>query len=185
VLKNKSCVQKVKKYFPVGGRNMANPAGLLNVWRLITHHERQEDFLQMAKNEGRLAVGWSDIGDIMQHSYDTPEKIAQAIRREMPHLRNAHLGGPSLWRFCYKVELKDLVILSTGKRRGCVMKVKDGYFYEDAREGTLSEDYQHQRRAEAVPEDAGELWERAGGLAVGENIRWTFVKCLRAVEAPG
>jgi hypothetical protein len=168
---------------PMEGIEMTNSCGLVNVWRLITHHKRPEDFLQMAKNEGRLAVGWSDIGDITQHGYDTPEKIARAIKREMPDNPSAHLGGPSLWRFSYKVKIKDLVILSTGKRRDCVMKVTGEYFYAEMREGRLSEDYQHQRTAQVVPKDADELWEKAGGLAVGETIRWTFVECLRPVDA--
>lgn len=162
---------------------MATPERPSNVWRLITHHERQEELLRWAVERGRLAVGWGLIGDIRQHGFGSAEEIASAIRDQYPDLDNAHLGGPSLYHFCYGVRSRDLVILSTGRRRARVVEVTGAYRYDHENDDELIDDYQHQRTAVATPIDADVLWRTAGGLAEGHNIRWTFVGCARSIDA--
>jgi hypothetical protein len=82
---------------------------------------------------------------------------------------NAHLGGPTLWRFWKEMRDGDLVIVSDGKRRRLVMRVEGDYQWN------AGKGYRHWRPASVVEDqDANWLWKRCGGLAQGENVRWTL-----------
>lgn len=36
---------------------------LMQVWRLVAHHEQSERALKKMQGVGRIAIGWSEIGD--------------------------------------------------------------------------------------------------------------------------
>jgi len=111
------------------------------------------------------------VGDLQR--FHTPEEIRDRIREEYgAALQNAHLGGPSLWRFCYTMQVGDLVIVNDSDRpRRMVMRITGDYQFVTA---TAIEDYHHQRPAEYVEQDPDALY---AGPASGENIRWTVFRC--------
>lgn len=98
------------------------------------------------------------------------------VRDAYAELDNAHLGGPSLWRFYHEMSIGDLVILSDGRSRRVVMRVTGPYEWT---QNSLPApgDYYHQRSAELSDEDPNGLWEHCGREAQGENIRWTLLRC--------
>jgi len=85
-----------------------------NVWRLITHHQDPSGALAWIRQNNRISVGWSDVGDLRKRDYNTPAEIGAAIRavKKYCELHNSHLGGASLWNFYAEVGIGDLVILS-------------------------------------------------------------------------
>ncbi|CAM4087342.1 hypothetical protein VINE108521_07295 [Vibrio neonatus] len=36
----------------------------MDIWRLVTHHEESETALDQIIQRGRIAIGWSDLGDL-------------------------------------------------------------------------------------------------------------------------
>jgi hypothetical protein len=105
--------------------------------------------------------------------------ISALVKRHHPDVVNAHLGGPSLWRFFDQMQPDDLVIISGDGRRQHVMRVIGQYNWD--RQGVM--DYGHWRAATSVAIDPDELWRRCGSRpAAGENIRWTLFRCLRSAS---
>jgi hypothetical protein len=101
------------------------------------------------------------------------------VRNAYSDLNNAHLGGPSLWRFYNEMAVGDLVIVGDGRRRHIVMRVT-GHYEWSRSSLPVPGDYYHQRAAELSNDDADEVWARCGGEAIGENIRWTVLRCDNA-----
>ncbi len=156
----------------------------LDVWRLMAHHIDSEAVVDWSRENGRIAIGWGLVGNIVGQGYSSPKEIAQATRIHYPYIHNAPLSGVQLWNFCHTIKPKDLVIVSTGKRRALVMQVQGDYEFRPYEQAPLSGDYQHQRTAQVTAIDPDRLWRLAGSsIAAGHNIRWTLVKCLEPVEA--
>jgi predicted Mrr-cat superfamily restriction endonuclease len=156
----------------------------VNVWRLIAHHAKPEWAIHWSRQNERIAVGWGRIGDIQQQGYRSAADIGAAIRREYPEERNSGLGGPSLWGFYAEMEIGDLVILSSKKRREAVLEVKGEYEWRPT-DPPYHYPYRHQRRARLRNLDPEELWRTAGARpAPGQSIRWTLIRCAEAVNGP-
>jgi predicted Mrr-cat superfamily restriction endonuclease len=151
----------------------------MTVWRIITHHLHPEQMLRWSLTRGSLAVGWGLMGDLRLSKPRSASAIATLIRNAYPAATNAGSGGPSLWNFSVVMQVDDLVILSTGKRRSAVMRVKGDYDYTTQISGQSPGDYyRHQRDAEQVDMDPDALWKEHGARpALGENIHWTVLKC--------
>lgn len=150
----------------------------MNVWRLIAHHNDPEEAILWSQGTSRIAIGWGWIGDLRGTSPQDAAAIGSLIRKMRPDLHNAHLGGPSLWRFYSEMAIGDLVILSDGNKRRAVMCITGPYEWTDNWKPRLSGNYYHQRSARIVHEDPNELWERCGARAAkGESIRWTLTRC--------
>lgn len=71
----------------------------------------------------------------------------------------------------------DLVIISASSWRVFTMRVTGEYFFVD----NEPENYEHRRKAKAVPIDPDRLWQFSGGIAPGENIRRTLICCARTM----
>ena len=152
------------------------------VWRLMAHHEHPTAVADRARTEGRLWIGWGEIGDVSQNPYHSARDIAQAIRHHYPQLNNAHLGGPSVWRFFHDMQLADLVVVSTRKGPALTMEVTGPYEWERTNdEPPLTGNYFHHRAAQITDLDPNILFRQAGGIAVGENRRWTLFRCANPV----
>ena len=153
------------------------------VWRLLM----DESALPWLSDNGRLAIGWGEIGDIRQ--FGTFEGLAGAIRERntdhpdhagRPEANVLH-GSHSLSDFCYAMRPGDLVIVSAGSRRRGVWEVVGEYEY--AQPGAFPLNYRHQRAASATKLDADELWHQAGGrLADGQVNYRTLGRCANTVE---
>lgn len=156
----------------------------MNVWRLITHWNKPEAVLDWSQKNGRIAIGWGRAGDLRGQNYTSARAIVAAVREEYPGLQNAPFSGVQLWNFCHTLAVDDLVILSTGKRRALVVQVQGDYNFVSSEEAPLGDDFQHQRKVRITQLDPDHLWHLAGSQpAVGQNIRWTLIKCLRPVDA--
>jgi predicted Mrr-cat superfamily restriction endonuclease len=134
----------------------------------------QDRVINWYKTHSRIAIGWGAIGDLRQ--FHGPDEISQRVKqvyRVTGIWPSAH-GGPSLWRFCDGMKIDDLVIVnaSTDPVRRMVMKIKGPYEFVTA---PAIKDYSHQRIAEYIERDPDELWH---GVAPGENVRRTLVRCL-------
>ena len=155
----------------------------MNVWRLITHWQNPLVMLDWAVREGRLAVGWGNIGNIVAAGYNTAQDITKAIQNNYPGGNNAGSGGPTLYHFCYEVKQGDLVILSTGRKRESVMKVTSDYEFNNHQVEQFIGDYFHQRNSQTIDIDPNKLRKMAGGAPVcGHNIRWAFIKCQLPID---
>lgn len=76
-----------------------------NVWRLMAHHHHDEEqaleVINQAVQHGRIAIGWSEVGDLRQEPYNGPEDIVEAANRapNLQGLPNLPRFGIQLWNF--------------------------------------------------------------------------------------
>ena len=153
-----------------------------NVWRLIAHHENAADVVGHVRRTRQIYIGWGAIGDLRQNPYHSAQEITQAIRHHYPTLNNAHLGGPSMWRFAYEMQPQDLVIVSTRKGPALTLEVAGPYQWDRSDETLpLTGNYFHHRAAHVTDLDSNTLLRQAGGMAAGENVRWTLFRCANPV----
>jgi predicted Mrr-cat superfamily restriction endonuclease len=159
-----------------------------NIWRLVTHHIDPEAALSWYLQEGWIAVGWGNIGNLSQ--YSSKDQIKSAIREAYPDDTPAEraFGAPSLWGFYHELALRDWVILSTGQGGGrkAVMEVVGAYEYRDTKNvPPFNGNYGHQRKAQLLPGlDADELWKKAEGMAPGQNLHYTLIRCEKPYPEP-
>lgn len=148
----------------------------MNVWRLVAHHDKPADAIAWSIAAGRIAIGWGKVGDLRILGPRSPIEIRRAIAEAYPAIKNAHLGGPSLWNFFALIQIGDLVILSGGGVRSHVVEVMGDYTCASPVDSFG--DYCHQRAAVITSYDADELWRSFGEkVATGENQRWTVALC--------
>lgn len=149
----------------------------MNVWRLVAHHEKSAEAIAWSIAAGRIAVGWGELGDLRILAPRSANEITRAIAEAYPTIKNAHLGGPSLWNFLALMKVGDLVILSGG--RGCrahVVEITGDYTCASPVDSFG--DYYHQRAAVVTSYDADELWASfSARVAAGDNLRWTVALC--------
>lgn len=145
----------------------------MNVWKLIAHHENGKRAIEEMKSKNRLAIGWSDTGDLSQFQPMNSHDITKQINITHNNISNAHLGGPSLWNFYQNVKIGDIVMVNSNGKRKCVFEVTGDYFFANNNEAILK--YKHQRTATLTDIDAEKLWLKCGAeVETGENLRWTF-----------
>lgn len=148
----------------------------MNIWRLIAHHEKAGDAIELMKSQNRIAIGWSEIGDLsMAHPKDQSEITNLILQSDRSH-KNAHLGGPSLWNLYKELQKGDFVILNANGKRRCVFEVAGPYLYESGDNQILG--YGHQRPAFLTSIDPNQLWSNSGSsVLLGQNVRWTLAAC--------
>ena len=176
---------------------------MVNVWRLMAHHEPNQQLvvIDWAVQNGRVAVGWSELGELQQELYAEPADIVESAHNidDFLGLRNLPRCGIQLWNFwggagrsfCPSVgvmctdrsamQCGDLVILktSTGPRHGwqnsVVMRVNGPYEHVPAAQAPFG--YQHQRKASVTKIDPQVLWNDAGRMQPGQFIRNALIQC--------
>lgn len=147
----------------------------MQIWRLVAHHEESEYSLQKMKENGRIAIGWSDLGDLTLLDPQSSKDISSRIKEIRPDVSNAMMAGPSLWNLYSEVEIGDQVIVTAKGRRECVFEVTGDYIF-DRKNSILG--YSHQRSAALTDIDPQKLWLASDSeVAEGENVRWTLSKC--------
>lgn len=147
----------------------------MQIWRLVAHHEKSEEALQKMKENGRVAIGWSDLGDLMQLQPSSSKDISSKIKTIRADVSNAMMAGPSLWNLYSEVEIGDQVIVTANGRRECVFEITGPYVF-DSENSILG--YSHQRPAALTEIDPQILWQASdSSVAEGENVRWTLSKC--------
>src|SRR5260370_19305301 len=136
------------------------------VWRLIPHDDDwtlgniQQVALDWSIKNGRLHIGWGQIGDMKSKLFKSPEAITEAIKEAIRGEKNqsARHGGLSLFDFYYNMEKGDLVILNNGIGPQVVMEVTGDY--EFATEShSPSASHLHQRKAKIVHRNARDATE--------------------------
>lgn len=148
----------------------------MKVWRLVAHHEDALGAIEEMKERGRIAIGWSKIGDLQIPEINNASKITSLISRAYPDLNNANLGGPSLWNLYKQMAEGDLVIVNSNGKRNCVFEVLGPYSFEEGQ--SQIKGYGHQRPACLTSIDAETLWKESGGKEkLGQNTRWTLFEC--------
>lgn len=149
----------------------------MNIWRLIAHHKEGKKAIELMTELSRIAIGWSDIGDLRKIHPNDASDIARAISKAYPNLDNAHLGGPSLWNLYSQMKEGDLVIVNANGKRECVFEIDGPYFYDDKQDIF---GYSHQRLASLTSINPEKIWNTAGSsVEEGQNIRWTLAACSR------
>lgn len=155
---------------------------MANVWRLIAHHENATDVVAHIRRTEQIYIGWGEIGDLRQNPHHSVREITQTIRHHYPTLNNAHLGGPCVWRFAYEILRLHLVIVSTRKGPALTLEVAGSYQWDRNDEAPpLTGNYFHHRAARVTDLDSNILLRQAGGMAAGENSRWTLFRCANPV----
>jgi len=153
----------------------------MQIWRLVAHHEESEKALQTMKDMGRIAIGWSDIGDLSELDPGSSEDISSKLKRVRPDVSNAMMAGPSLWNLYKEVEVGDQIIVTAKGKRACVFEVTGPYIFDQANSVI---GYSHQRPAALTEIDPEQLWRASeSNVAEGENVRWTLAKCKRTKES--
>lgn len=152
----------------------------MNVWRLIAHHEYPRQEADYYLREKMFAIGWSGTEDLRQHSFQNAKELTSLVAATHPFSVSSCVnGGRSLWHLHSGVQNGDLVIVSAHGQRVVTMRVTGDYYYNGDEEPAH---YGHRRRAEAVPIDANRLWQVSGGMAAGENIRRTLIRCAHPIS---
>jgi predicted Mrr-cat superfamily restriction endonuclease len=152
----------------------------MQIWRLIAHHSNPADAVETFPQASKIAIGWSQVGDLNAHRPANAPEIAVLIKKSIPGIKNAALGGPSLWRFYHEMMPGDHVIVSDGQRRHYVMEVTGPYRFT---EGEVV-GYGHWRSANKVPLDPEVLWRQCGRMpGKGESIRWTLCRLERTISS--
>lgn len=170
-----SGVVDVHLVLPAGTR-----PGAAAVWRLITHHQSPRAAFEQMVAANAIAMGWSGIGDLRELQPEDAAAITRRLPPAYPDLKNAHLGGPSLWNLYREMQAGDLVIASGGGARLGVFEVLGEYFHAGD-DGILG--YRHQRAAVLTAIDPEQLWAAVDGtVAPGQNVRWTLALCRASDE---
>ena len=147
----------------------------MQIWRLVAHHEESEKALQQMKEKGRIAIGWSDLGDLNLLEPKNSKDISSKIKEIRADVSNAMMAGPSLWNLYSEIEIGDQVIITAKGKRECVFEVTGDYVFDKAN-SILG--YSHQRPAALTGIDPQKLWLASdSSVAEGENVRWTLSKC--------
>jgi len=147
----------------------------MQIWRLVAHHEESERALQLMKEKGRIAIGWSDLGDLDLLNPQNSKEISSKIKEVRADISNAMMAGPSLWNLYSEIEVGDQVIITAKGKRECVFEVTGNYVF-DRKNSILG--YAHQRSAALTDIDPQKLWLASdSSVAEGENVRWTLSKC--------
>jgi hypothetical protein len=147
----------------------------MNIWRLIAHHEHALESIELMKDLGCIAIGWSDIGDLMPIDPSDQSQITNLISSSYPNLDNAHLGGPSLFNLYKNMKEGDFVIVNAKGQRICVFEVTGPYEFNT--EAPIL-GYMHQRSAVLTDISAEQLWQECSATVQGgQNIRWTLAGC--------
>ena len=150
----------------------------MNIWRLITHHQKPDAALAWYKKNNCVCIGWADVGNIQEEGYSSAAEIGEIIREVYPTLDNSATGGPSLWNFYRHVRIGDLILLRHDNVNHAVAQVTGNYDWkqdaEDGEENTL-DDYPHMRRVKFIPQNPQKLWDETE-LVYGQNQHWTLAK---------
>ena len=152
----------------------------MNIWRLIAHHEHPAEMAEWSRRQGVIAIGWGGVGDLRNQPFGSEAELKRLVKEAHSgsSVSNCVNGGCSLWRLHTEMKNGDLVIVSASGWRALTMRVTGDYYFvgDDA-----SHSYEHRRKAEVIPTDPNWLWNFSNGLAFGENIRRTLVRCARPV----
>lgn len=147
----------------------------MQIWRLVAHHEESEEALRKMKEVGRIAIGWSRIGDLSSFAPQNSGDISSRLKSIQPDVKNAMMAGPSLWNLYFEVEIGDQVIVTAKGRRECVFEVTGPYIFD---ESNSIIGYSHQRPAALTDINPESLWQASGSdVAEGQNVRWTLARC--------
>lgn len=157
-----------------------------NVWRLMAFQRdnRRQKMFRWAIDSNRIAVGWSEVGDLFQPQYATPEDIqaqVNAIFGGQGPPAKVPTAGIQLWNFRGgahpAMQCGDLVLLKAD-RKSVVMRVTGPYEYVARGNATRPPfGYQHQREAEVTDIDPNALWEAARPILPGQNRYNALVRC--------
>ena len=158
-----------------------------NVWRLIAHHENSVDVVPLIRREGRVWMGWHEAGDLRVNPYGSPKEITRTLQHELPTRSSSNCanGGVCLWRFYHDMQPGDLVIVSSKRGRELVVEVVGPYEWLPEPGPPLTPDYRHSRRVRLTGLDPDTLLAQAGGMAAGENVRWTLFRCAGLITPRG
>ncbi len=152
----------------------------MNIWRLIAHHERPAEMAEWSRRQGVIAIGWGGTDDLHQQHFRNEAGLKRLVAETHTgsSVSNCVNGGCSLWRLYNDMKRGDLVIVSASGWRALTMRVTGDYYFVG--DDPLNS-YEHRRRAEVVAIDPNHLWQLSGGMAPGENIRRTLIRCARTV----
>lgn len=154
----------------------------MGIWRLIAHHEQASAAIGKMKARNRIAIGWSDTGDLRKAKVSSSVETTALITRTHDGISGANLGGPSLWNLYHHVQKGDFVIVNAESKRKCVFEVTGDYVYESGDRQIIG--YAHQRPAVLTAIDPERLWKTVGAdVADGQNVRWTLAACAGTVTA--
>ena len=152
----------------------------MNVWRLIPHHEYPVDLVEWSRDNGTIAIGWGQMGNLNRLAFHTEDELKGIVKdRHMGYSSGSCAnGGRSLWRLHHEMRKGDLVIISASGSRRLTMRVTGDYYFK-ADDPTHS--YEHRRKAEVVPINPDRLWHAAGRAGPGEGVYGTLVRCARTL----
>ena len=147
----------------------------MQVWRLVAHHNESKKALELMKEVGRIAIGWSTVGDLINLSPNSQTDISSYLKSIEPDVPNAMMAGPSLWNLYTEVEVGDQVIVTARGKRECVFEITGPYVF-DSENSILG--YSHHRPAALTDINPEQLWKSSGSnVDKGQNVRWTLARC--------
>ncbi len=151
----------------------------MTVWRLMAHWHEPDKTVAWARKNGRVGIGWDDIGDV--RLYSSAQAISEAVKSAIPGLSNWPFSGTQLWDFSRVMQKDDFVILGTFSGRAQVMQIIGDYEFNENSD-TPAGGCLHQRAARVVAVNPDTLWKLAGSdAAPGYSKRWTLFKCALPV----
>lgn len=153
----------------------------MNIWRLIAHHQRPAEMAEWSRRQGVIAIGWDGMKDLRNQRFGNETELKRLTAHTHPgsSVSNCVNGGCSLWRLYSEMKKGDLVIVSASGWRALTMRVTGDYYFVD---NDPLNSYEHRRKAEVVPIDPNRLWQFSGGMAAGENIRHTLIRCAHSIN---
>lgn len=146
--------------------------------------EYYDEVIRRTLSNSEIAVGWGQVGDLRQCAFGNERGITNLVSEAYPTLigtQHAN-GGRSLWNLYHEMQIGDLVIVNK-RTPTLTMRVVGDYFYDYEASGT--EDYDHRRKAEAVPIDPIRLWQMSGKIAPGQSCYPALVRCARSLTDDG
>ena len=83
------------------------------------------------KSRGRIAIGWSKLGDLKSIKPLNQNDIIEEVKRVLPTTaKNLGNAAPSMWNLYSEMKIGDQVIVSAKNRRRCVLEITGDYLYE-------------------------------------------------------
>jgi len=154
----------------------------MNVWKLIPYHvkDRRDEFAEWSRKHETIAIGWGGTGDLGRNPLPSAAEVKRRVAAAHPgFVTNSKVnGGSSLWRFHDEMQVGDLVIIAgTGPRKQTMRVTGEYYFVATGDDPTHY--YEHRRKAQVVPVNSDLLWRAVNGVASGEGVYSTLVRCSR------
>ncbi|MFN9319172.1 MAG: AAA family ATPase [Chitinophagales bacterium] len=125
----------------------SNKSNSIKYWRIGTDDNDENEYWELMKEENKVCIGWSGIGDLDILNPKNKNDIIQAFTNtgaykqdNMQTVKSRKAG--EVFNFYNSISVVDIVLAQNGQNVNAIGKVTDDYYYND------EDEFAHQRPVE-------------------------------------